>query len=125
MYDKITEELERLHEKYLRDREIYINIGTDGKIEDGVTHTIAMTYIYNETDENSAIPQDTVDEFIKSGFKLPDGNGGTFELPEEFQKIVVAVNDSLKKDPLSGEEIENFHKAVINNFEENGISLKA
>ena len=26
---------------------------------------------------------------------------------------------------LSGEEIENFHKAVIDNFEENGISLKA
>jgi chorismate mutase len=106
MYDKITAELDELHKRYLSAHEIYTEIDMTGKIKDGVNHTLAMTYIYNETDEESQIPTDTVDEFIASGYKMPDGDGGTFELPEQYQKIVKAVNDALKKDPLSGEEIE-------------------
>jgi hypothetical protein len=106
MYDKLTAELEAVHRQYLAKREIYIDVDLGGMPSDSVKSAIVDTYVYNETDEESQIPTDTVDDFIKSGFMLLDGKGGKYELPEEYQKIVIDINDALKATPLEGEEIE-------------------
>ena len=106
MYDKLTAELEAVHRQYLAKREIYIDVDLGGMPSDSVKSAIVDTYIYNETDEESQIPTDTVDDFIKSGFMLLGGKGGKYELPEEYRQIVIDINDALKATPLEGEEIE-------------------